>query len=533
MQGWFTRRDEVSSPLNTNPSQTELGNFEPSTVVAKPQIRRTLLRQWICPNFWYFATVLLGLRVFVLKTSVNAKIAQGSKSQIQSMKSIKVIRMIKSVYYPAHQLLLFNNVLSDEVGRCYLELLRLLEEGGADATSIGSTYGTLFRKLAEVTEFYEGEMVGDAWQNYLLDRILDDNNPFSLKAARNGFQSMSEALVVAARHDLAILQKLFGLSARQIAEKTRAALQETDLPAWDNFGSADPGKPNRRAQLKRTLANSSDWTTLAEELANFYTTEGIDDFGRYHAFRWHRFGETTRFEPVLHVDDQRLENLIGYDEVRLPLIQNTQQFLAGLPANNALLYGARGTGKSSTIKGLLTRYGEQGLRLVEVHKNWLSDYPLIAEALRGRPEKFILFVDDLSFEADEIYYKDLKSLLEGSLEARPPNVLIYATSNRRHLIKEQFSDNARPGDEEISAWDTVEEKLSLSDRFGLILTFLAPNQRQYLAIVYGLAQQAGIYDRLPEEDLKRRALQWELSHSGRSGRLARQFIDHLAGELKL
>lgn len=444
--------------------------------------------------------------------------------------------MLRSVYYPAHQLLLFSNVLGDEVGQCYLQLLRLLEEGGADAAEVGQTYGKLFRKLAETAEFYEGEMTGDAWQNHLLDRVLDDVNPFSLKAARSGFRSMSVALVIAARHDLAILQKLFGLNARRVAEKARAALQEADLPAWDTFGSASAGGETSRAKLKRALANSTDWPALAEKLAEFYNNEGIDDFGRYRAFRWNRKGSEVGsgyFEAVRAVDPQRLENLIGYDEVRVPLIQNTEQFLAGLPANNALLYGARGTGKSSTVKALLARYGDHGLRLVEVHKNWLSDYPVIAEALRGRPEKFILFVDDLSFEAEEIYYKDLKALLEGSLEARPANVLIYATSNRRHLIKEQFSDNARPGDEEISAWDTVEEKLSLSDRFGLILTFVTPNQRQYLDIVYGLAKQAGIYDLLPEENLKRRALQWEVSHSGRSGRLARQFVDHLAGELKL
>jgi predicted AAA+ superfamily ATPase len=443
--------------------------------------------------------------------------------------------MFKSTYYSAHQLLLFINVLNDEVGRCYLELLKLLEEGGADAEEVGQTYGKLFYKLAGVAEFYNDSKVGDAWQNYLLDRVLDDQNPFSLKAARHGFPAMSPALITAARHDLTILQKLFNLNAQRIAERTRDALQEPQLPSWDTFALPDIFPSNPRSELKKEMAASSSWADLVERLAGFYLTEGIDDFGRYRAFRWLRQGQegNGKFEPVRYIDEQRLENLIGYDEVRLPLIQNTEQFLAGLPANNALLYGARGTGKSSTVKGLLARYASQNLRLVEVHKNWLSDYPVIAEILRGRPEKFILFVDDLSFEPEEIYYKDLKALLEGSLEARPANVLIYATSNRRHLIKEQFSDNARPGDEEISAWDTVEEKLSLSDRFGLVLTFVTPNQRQYLEIVKGLAKQAGIDGLLTEEELKRRALQWEMSHSGRSGRLARQFIDHLNGELRL
>jgi predicted AAA+ superfamily ATPase len=421
--------------------------------------------------------------------------------------------------------------MNDEVGKHYLHLLRLLEEGGTDASEIGQTYGSLFCQLASVAEFYDDEMIGDAWQNHLLDRILDDVNPFSLKATMSGYQSMTVALILAARHDLAILQKLFNLNARRVAEKARVVLQEPDLPTWDTFGFPASGEKTQRTLLKRTLAGAPEWSALMEELAGFYAREGVDDLSRYRAFRWNR--PENRFEVVRYVDQQRFENLIGYDEIRAPLIQNTEQFLAGLPANNALLYGARGTGKSSTIKALLARYGDRGLRLVEVHKNWLSDYPLIADALRNRTEKFILFVDDLSFEAEEVYYKDLKALLEGSLEARPNNVLIYATSNRRHLIKEKFSDNAQLGDDEINAWDTVEEKLSLSDRFGLFLTFITPNQRQYLEIVSGLARLAGIADQLSEDELKRRALQWEMSHSGRSGRLARQFIDHLSGELKL
>jgi uncharacterized protein len=271
---------------------------------------------------------------------------------------------------------------------------------------------------------------------------------------------------------------------------------------------------------------------MSAKLARYYAAHqtGVSDYVRFKAFRWQRKGaHSGYFEPLAHVDEVHLENLIGYDSERKPLMDNTEQFLAGLPANNALLYGARGTGKSSTVKGLLTRYAEKGLRLIEVHKDWLGDYPLIVKQVRQRPEKFILFVDDLSFEAEEVGYKELKAVLEGSLEARPNNLLIYATSNRRHLIKEQFSDNPPPGQQdEIQAWDTVEEKLSLADRFGLVITFTSPNQRQYLEIVYGLAAQAGID--LPQAELRLKALQWEMSHSGRSGRVARQFVDQLAGQ---
>ena len=273
---------------------------------------------------------------------------------------------------------------------------------------------------------------------------------------------------------------------------------------------------------------------MLDELFRFYGENDPSEFNRYQAFRWRSEAHNPaggRFEPVKYVDDQRFENLIGYEKERNILINNTEQFVAGLPANHVLLYGARGTGKSSSVKALLPRYADQGLRLVEVMKHELADFPVIVEHLRNRPEKFILFVDDLSFEAEESSYKDLKALLEGSLEARPRNLLIYATSNRRHLIKEQFSDNAALGNDEVNAWDTVEEKLSLSDRFGLIITFMTPNQQQYLAIVSGLAEQAGL--KIEPEELRQRALRWELSHSGRSGRTARQFIDQLIGEIGL
>lgn len=429
----------------------------------------------------------------------------------------------------ADQLLLFRDVFQDDIGQIFLSLLRRYSMPGLVSEEIGATYAKVFSLLTAEAEFYQGEIVGDFWQNHLLDRILNAVNPFSRKA---GF-TMAASTLAAARRDLNILRKFFILSSTIIAEETRRALEEPTLPGWDHFdpASATPQEGDSLyVSFKRRFAVSADWGILAEELAEYYATTGVDSLSRYMAFRWQR--NTQSFAAVEQVDPIRLEELIGYEREQAAVIQNTQQFLADLPANNVLLYGARGTGKSSTIKGLLNRYGTRGLRLIEVHKDWLSDYAEIVKQVRGRREKFILFVDDLSFEAEEVLYKDLKAMLEGSVEARPSNLLIYATSNRRHLIKEQFSDNPGAGlQDEIAAWDTVEEKLSLSDRFGLMITFAAPGQQKYLEIVYALAARAEID--LEQEVLKRRALQWELSHSGRSGRVARQFVDSLIGQLGL
>jgi hypothetical protein len=231
-------------------------------------------------------------------------------------------------------------------------------------------------------------------------------------------------------------------------------------------------------------------------------------------------------------DPVRLDDLIGYERERQPLIDNTAQFVAGFRANNVLLYGDRGTGKSSTIKALLNEFGERGLRLVELPRRSIDDLPVVMRQLRGRPERFIIVIDDLAFAEVEERHLDLKVLLEGGLEHHPENVLIYVTSNRRHLLREYFTPDRGLIDAggEIRAGETVQELLSLADRFGLVVTFLAPTQERYLAIVEALAGQRGL--RLTMDELHQRALQWATRHNGLSGRTARQFVDQLSGELQ-
>jgi hypothetical protein len=233
---------------------------------------------------------------------------------------------------------------------------------------------------------------------------------------------------------------------------------------------------------------------------------------------------------VVRPDPVRLSSLVGYDREREPLLENTRRLLAGLPSHHALLYGPPGTGKSSTVKAVLNEYAARGLRLVELAKEDLRELPRVLDALRGRGLRFVLFVDDLSFEEHEVEYKALKALLEGSIEEPPGNVRVYATSNRRNLIRERFSDRDEGSEaDDVHPHDTMREKLSLSARFGLRLTFPAPGQRLYLEIVEGLARERGL--KAPEGELKERALLWDRWHAGRSGRTARQFVDELEAEL--
>ncbi len=454
---------------------------------------------------------------------------------------------------------------------------------------------------------------GDTLRGALVDALLLDENPLSRAAWRStsmagGVAGLPPALLAAATSDLRTLQALAEAGPALPVAVARAAPLSAVPPWWDGVsagerreGRVSVGAINARARqrLARRLAGSEDWGALALELADHYAIHGSGPFARYRAFRWVGppatvppaalapvtgewappagqqngasldgmsldgasspalaagspvwAGALRWLVPVPFPDAVRPTDLIGYTEERALLRRNTVQFLAGYPANNVLLYGDRGTGKSSSVKALLNEEvssqepapgespgGPSGegavdwgaLRLIEVPKARLADFPAIVALLRGRPQRFILFVDDLSFEEGETQYKDMKAMLEGGIEARPPNVVVYATSNRRHLVREVFADRAPLASEEVHAGDTVQEKLSFADRFGLTITFPTPDQAGYLAIVEGLARQRALP--LTPVALRARAIEWAAWHNGRSGRTARQFIDHLVGEL--
>jgi predicted AAA+ superfamily ATPase len=253
-------------------------------------------------------------------------------------------------------------------------------------------------------------------------------------------------------------------------------------------------------------------------------------FDRHLAFRWDVSRGPGRIVPIVEPHGFDLDDLIGVEAAVASLAANVEQFIGGHPSNHVLLFGARGTGKSSAVKGLLDRFGSQGLRIVEVHKSDLAHLPSVLAALRGSPYRFVLFCDDLSFESGESEYRELKAALEGSFVAPPENVRIIATSNRRNLIPESAADNQSVRlDEagELQLGETIDEKLALSDRFGLVLGFYSFDQSTYLSIVDHYAKKADL--RTPPEEVKEAALRWALRRSSRSGRIARQFVDDLAG----
>ncbi len=277
-------------------------------------------------------------------------------------------------------------------------------------------------------------------------------------------------------------------------------------------------------------------STLLERLETVLPAAPKAPDWQYHAFRWRRLGVNGYLQPVRHPHRLRLADLQCIDRQKAALDLNVRQFLAGRPYNNALLWGARGTGKSSLIKALLNEYAGCGLRLIEVDKQDLLDLPEIVEPLYGRPERFLLYCDDLSFEANDPSYKALKAMLDGSISAAPDNVLLCATSNRRHLLPEYMQENqeARIVDGELHHGEAVEEKISLSERFGLWLSFHPFSQADYLAIVRYWLEQLGQSSFFPlHEHLEKEALRWALQRGSRSGRVAWQFARDWIGRQQL
>lgn len=409
----------------------------------------------------------------------------------------------QQLYWRSNALLIYQTFLEDEPGRLWQQLLV------ADKDNMLVAYGQWFRCLAD-------RQLG--WQDYLIQQLLITDNPFTKQAQQTNWADLSVELQQAVQHDLAILREIYSCSCSQIAQWVTATTG-LDTVAW-----ADHLPSKNSSNLATILDRSPDWLTVLPELITQYCQFGTGCFAQFSAFRSHQ-GE---LQGIADPDPIELQQLVGYGWQQTALIQNTRALVAGYPALNVLLYGSRGSGKSSLVKALVHEF--ENLRLIEVPKHELINLPRILEQLRQLPQKFIIFVDDLSFEADEDSFKALKVVLEGGLVARPKNIVVYATSNRRHLIREFFADRPRPQDsDEIHNWDTVQEQLSFSDRFGLTLTFEPANQETYLQIVHHLATGLDI----TAEKLTFRALQWATQQNGRSGRTARQFVDFLRAELAI
>ena len=425
----------------------------------------------------------------------------------------QVLAQIQNLRQQIASLLLYQSVLKKPVGEAFIKLLESLSKKDMIAIEWLQAYGNWFRTIASQNI---------SWREYLIYQIIQDDNPFSQQVQKINIANLSPNLIAAAKHDLQILQNLYQCSSKTISQwvKTIAKLDKDPI-AWELQSEI-------KEPIYQKLRNLENWSDSIEILATHYRHFGIGLFAESIAFEW-RNGQLL---SITHPDSVKLKELVGYEFQRDTLIKNTEFLLGGYPALNVLLYGSRGSGKSSLVKALLNEYSQRNLRLVEVAKSDLKDLPLIVEKLRNIPQKFIIFVDDLSFEEDDDTFKALKVVLEGNLTPRPGNVVVYATSNRRHLIREFFDDRPSPKDsDEVHNWDTVQEKLSFSDRFGLTLTFEPANQETYLTIVRHLAQQENINLNLNPEDLDYQALQWATRNNGRSGRTARQFINFIKANL--
>jgi hypothetical protein len=373
--------------------------------------------------------------------------------------------------------------------------------------------------------------------DYVLDQIIFDENPFTFQQQAVQSNSSKQVIEKTAAQDLNSLQRIAQLDpalvkanlAELFKTNPHQALIE-DLPEWiSESHSLSPS--NYLNHITEHIKTCSRWSDSLEELKKFHQRYGCGLFSRYYAFVWERADGSGHIRGIDNPDPITLKDLVDYQSERSRVIENTLQFLEGFPSNNVLLYGDRGTGKSSTVKALLNEYHSHGLRMLEVPKAYLADFPLIIRHLNNRSQKFIIFVDDLVFGDNEENYTSLKAVLEGGLESKTSNIVIYATSNRRHLVKEYFSERAglQSGNhnEEVHAGDSMQEKLSLADRFGISVVFSSPDQNRYLRIVEGIAALKHLT--IDKERLHREALQWALWYNGRSARTAKQFVDWIEG----
>ena len=411
-------------------------------------------------------------------------------------------RTLSDIHFRLSTLAVFRALLADEVIGALNEALARAavlaagEETGDDAMAHADAYELSMAYAEFVARLFASG--APTLADYVRDAVLEDENPYLLAVAAG--REPGEAVEAAAEAELAGLQQVCDLTAADLTGGLPARMREA-LPGF-GAGSVD-------------LA-----ATYRERLARI-GVEGFGIYARYHVFRV----EEGEIVPVRHPDAQRLCELVGYEREKGIILENTRALLAGLPAANILLTGDAGTGKSSTIKAVANELAGEGLRILEVRKEQLREIPALLDELTRNPLKFVIFIDDLSFSAQDDNFAALKAILEGSVSAKSDNVVIYATSNRRHLVRERFSD--REGDD-VHRSDTIQEIISLSDRFGIRVTFLRPDKEAYLEIVRRLAADEGLD--VDEEELALEAERFATRRGGRSARGARQFVDSLVRE---
>lgn len=387
----------------------------------------------------------------------------------------------------------------------------------------------LFECLNQILELSNSHgFEGNLWHNYLTFLLANDENAYSTECEIVG--EIEGSINKVALHDFEIFRELFAYDFETLEE----TLDVDCLSILEDYQNVKGhGKVfnerirDRICELSAKLGKSESTEDFKAILTQFYKEFGVGKFGLHKAFRIEHTEAGVSVVPITKISHVHLDDLVGYEIAKQKLIENTESFVEGRRANNCLLFGDAGTGKSSSIKAILNQYYDQGLRMIEVYKHQFQDLNDVIAQIKNRNYKFIIYMDDLSFEEFEIEYKYLKAVIEGGLEKKPDNILIYATSNRRHLVRETFRDKS-DRDEELHTNDTVQEKLSLVARFGVTIYFGRPEKKEFQTIIKELADRNGI--QMPEEKLLLEANKWELNHGGMSGRTAQQFIDYLLGK---
>ena len=369
------------------------------------------------------------------------------------------------------------------------------------------------------------------WHNYLTFFMMMNENPFSLTCEKVGANDGSvNALVM---EDFSIFKRLFDYDFSELESKLgiNCFSQISDYKAVEKKDLMYNKSVSEKVRaLSKKLEAAKDEQDFFNAITSFYKDYGVGMFGLNKAFRIGEKGNNEfEFLPINNMDQVTLDDLVGYEIQKKKLVDNTEAFVKGNKANNVLLFGDSGTGKSTSIKAIVNQYYDQGLRMIEIYKHQFKYLSAIIAHIKNRNYKFIIYMDDLSFEEQETEYKFLKAVIEGGVETRPDNILIYATSNRRHLIKESWNDrNDQDNTNDRHHSDTVEEKLSLVNRFGVTINYSKPTPKEYFNIVIELAHRSGV--KMSDDELRAEANKWELSHGGISGRTAQQFINYVLGK---
>ncbi len=426
------------------------------------------------------------------------------------------------------RLIIYKDIAGADILNGVAGCIRAYRQKEADkAQTVSELYVQIHRLLDLATAYGFDE---NLWQAYIAYLLAMAETPFSLLCEKHG---ASEGSVnVLAKKDFAIFRELFFYDFSQLEEELSVdcfsvITKYHSIPKEEHYYNKSVA--DKVKELQHALSLSKNEDDVFDAVTGFYKKYGVGQFGLNKAFRLVGEGEDFSLQPITNTEIVRLTDIIGYESQKKTLVDNTKAFVEGRKANNVLLYGDSGTGKSTSIKAILNEFYDDGLRMIEIYKHQFHQLSALISKIKNRNYRFIIYMDDLSFEEFEIEYKYLKAVIEGGLEIRPENVLIYATSNRRHLIRETWSDRSDMSQDELHRSDTMQEKLSLVARFGISINYSAPDKRGFESIVKGIAAR---YPELAgkEEELLAQANIWELRGGGLSGRSAQQFIHYVLGK---